>query len=589
MYGQPGATARDQNPGVVTALRPSLKHLLLRVCAVLAIVLSAAVLWLSSATQGHADPRDWLTPEERAWVLQHPTLRVGGSAMYGPFSYQDDEGRITGLSVDYAQRLSELTGLRFDFQPPQTFAGNLAALSGGELDLMMSLRETPERAQTLGFTRPYVQVPAVLLRRAGDDRGPLRPGEPVAVARGYVVAEFLRERYATNPLQLDIDDRTVLRRLASGEVGAAVMDLAGATYLMRRDGIGNLRVVDDIGYAYALGIGYRRDWPMLGRILDKALLRISDGERQAIADRWITQDTEAHRWQRRALWAFGLALAAVLLGLGVMLLWNRALQRQVRRHGEQLQRELAERLRLQDVDRARETAEITSRTKSEFLSQASHELRTPLNAVLGFSQLLACDPRRPLDELQQGRVRHIEEAARHLLVLIEDMMLLSRVESNSLTVQSLPVQAGPLLRRCVELAQPAAQAAGVALRLGLTPDEDHTLPQVKADPIRLEQVLHNLISNAIKYNRRGGWVTVRAESLPRGFLIEVADNGLGMTVDQRAQLFQPFNRLGRVDQPGTGIGLVICKQLVERMGGRILVDSESGAGSRFTLELPAAG
>ncbi|UXH77189.1 ATP-binding protein [Roseateles amylovorans] len=589
MYEPPAVGGRDQNSGVVIALRPSLKHLLLRAFALLAIGMSAAVLWLSLAAQGHADPRDWLTPEERAWVSQHPVLRVGGSAMYGPFSYQDDDGRITGLSVDYARRLSELSGLRFEFQPPQTFAENLADLAEGELDLLMSLRETPERAQTLGFTRPYIQVPAVLLRRAGDDSGPLRPGEPVAVARGYAVAEFLRERYATNPLQVEADDRAVLRRLAGGEVSAAVVDLAGATYLMRRDGIGNLRVVDDIGYAYALGIGYRRDWPMLGRILDKALLRIGEGERQAIADRWITQDTEAMRWQRRALWAVGLALAAVVLGLAVVLLWNRALQRQVRVRGEQLQRELAERIRLQDVDQARALAEVTSRTKSEFLSQASHELRTPLNAVLGFSQLLASDPKRPLDELQQMRVQHIDDAARHLLVLIEDMMLLSRVESNTLTVQSLPVQAGPLLRRCVELAQPAAEAAGVALRIGMTPDEGRTLPQVQADPIRLEQVLHNLISNAIKYNRRGGWVTVRAEAAPRGFLIEVADNGLGMTVDQRSQLFQPFNRLGRVDQPGTGIGLVICKQLVERMGGRILVDSESGQGSRFTLELPAAG
>ena len=550
----------------------------------LAVVVAA---WLALAGQGHADPRDWLTAEERAWVAQHPVLRVGGSASYGPFTYVDEDGRITGLSLDYARRLSELTGLRFEFQPPQTFAENLDDLASGELDVQMSMRETPERAQRFGFTRPYITVPAVLLRRAGASGDPLRPGEPVAVARGYAVAEFLRDRYATNPLQVEIDDRTVLRRLAGGEVGAAVMDLAGATYLMRRDGIGNLRVVEDIGFAYGLGIGYRRDWPMLGRILDKALTRIGDDERQAIADRWITQDTAAMRWQRRALWGAGVALALVLLGLGLTLLWNRALQRQVRLRGELLQRELGERMRLQDADRARELAEVTSRTKSEFLSQASHELRTPLNAVLGFSQLLAHDPQRPLDETQRARLRHIDEAAKHLLVLIEDMMTLSRVEANTLTVQSLPLQAGPLLRRVVELAQPAAQAAGVDLRIGLTPEEDRTLPMVQADPIRLEQVLHNLISNAIKYNRRGGWVQVRASAEPRGFRIEVVDNGIGLSVEQRAQLFQPFNRLGREEQPGHGIGLVICKQLMDRMGGRILVDSESGQGSRFTLELPA--
>lgn len=555
-----------------------------RLLPILALALAA---WLALAGQGHADPRDWLTAEERAWIAQHPSLKVGGSAGYGPFTYVDDEGRVAGLSVDYAHRLAELTGLHFDFQPPQTFAENLGDLTVGEIDVLMSLRETPDRTQGIGFTRPYITVPAVLLRRAGAADGPLQPGEPVAVSRGYAAAEFLRDRYATNPLRVEADDTAVLRRLAGGEIGAAVMDLAGATHLMRRDGIGNLRVVDDIGFSYALGIGYRRDWPMLGRILDKALTRIGEAERHAIADRWITQDTQLMRWQRRALWGAGIALAVVMAGLGVTLLWNRALQRQVRLRGELLQRELNERMRLQDVDRARELAEVTSRTKSEFLSQASHELRTPLNAVLGFSQLLAHDPKRPLDETQQARLKHIDEAAKHLLVLIEDMMTLSRVEVNALTVQALPLQAGPLLRRVVAQAQPAAEAAGVALELGMSDDEDHTLPLVQADPIRLEQVLHNLISNAIKYNRRGGWVKVRASSAARGFRIEVQDNGIGLSPEQRAQLFQPFNRLGREEQPGHGIGLVICKQLMERMGGRILVDSETGQGSRFTLELPA--
>ena len=501
-------------------------RILLRPLPILAL---AAAAWLSLAGQSNADPRDWLTPEERAWVADHPLLRVGSSATYGPFTFADEDGRTTGLSVDYTRRLSELTGLHFDFQPAKTFGENLAALTDGRIDLLMSLRETPERAQTIGFTRPYIIVPAVLLRRTGSDTGPLQAGEPVAVSRGYAVTEFLKDRYATNPIRIEADDRTVLRRLVGGEVGAAVMDLAGATYQMRREGIGNLRVVDDIGFAYSLGIGYRRDWAMLGRILDKALTRIGESERQAIADRWITQDTTMMRWQRRALWGVGIALVLVLAGLGLVLLWNRALQRQVRLRGELLQRELSERTRLQDVDRAREMAEVTSRTKSEFLSQASHELRTPLNAVLGFSQLLAQDPRRPLDEVQQTRVRHIDEAAKHLLVLIEDMMTLSRVESNTLTVQALPLQAGPLLRRCVELAQPAAEAAGVQLQLGMTPEEDSTLPLVQADPIRLEQVLHNLISNAIKYNRRGGWVRVRAQVESRGFRIEVADNGIGLS------------------------------------------------------------
>jgi two-component system sensor histidine kinase EvgS len=112
---------------------------------------------------------------------------------------------------------------------------------------------------------------------------------------------------------------------------------------------------------------------------------------------------------------------------------------------------------------------------------------------------------------------------------------------------------------------------------------------VMADPLRLEQVLHNLLSNAVKYNRVGGWIEVRAAPAGNGTVrLEVADGGFGLTPEQQRQLFQPFNRLGRTDQDGTGIGLVICKQLVERMGGVIDVESDPGRGTVFGVSLASA-
>ncbi|MCU7371719.1 transporter substrate-binding domain-containing protein [Paucibacter sp. O1-1] len=531
-----------------------------------------------------AEDRPWLTAEERAWIAQQRVLRVASTPSYGPFTFVDAEGRLRGLSVDYVSRLNELSGLRLEFVAPEPFARNMEALRAGELDLLMSLRETPERAEFMGFTRPYVSVPVVLLRRVGSERQALMPGEPVSVGQGFAAADFLRQRYPDNPQQVETDDKSMLRRLASGEIDAAVMDLASATFQIRGEGIGNLRVQGDVGYAYELGIGYRRELALLGRILDKTLARIDAAERQAMVDRWISLQAERSPWQRRLLLAAAAALALVLLGLGLVLLWNRALQRQVVARTEQLRIELAERQRLQAADHARALAEAANQAKTEFMSQASHELRTPLNAVLGFAQLLGGDAQHPLDALQRERVGHIDAAARHLLILIEDMMTLSRLESGSLAVTPLPLQAGPLLRRCVELARPAAASAGIELRLDEAP-----LPLAQADPVRLEQVLHNLLSNAIKYNRPGGWVQVRAWAEPaRGLLIQVADNGLGLSAEQLSQLFQPFNRLGRSEQQGTGIGLVISKQLMERMGGQIRVESQAGQGSRFILELQAS-
>ncbi|MDN3922893.1 ATP-binding protein [Roseateles violae] len=547
-----------------------------------------ALLLLASAARANGLA---LSAEERAWIAEHPVLRVASSRSYGPFTFVDAGGAVRGLSIDYATRLQQLTGLQLQLMPPAPFADSMQALRGGRLDMMMSLRDAPERREFLAFTRPYISVPAVLLRRrvagaAGAEAGELAPGEPVSVSRGYAVGGFLAERFPGNPLQIESDDRNLLRRLAGGEIGAGVADLASATFLMRSDGIGNVRVVADIGFAYDLGIGYRRDWPMLGRILQKGLDQIGADERQKIADRWIPLDRDSAGLRREVVIAATGVLALGLAAVGLLYAWNRALRRQVVARTEQLRQELAERRRLQDADHARAVAELANRAKTEFMSQASHELRTPLNAVLGFAQLLENDAARPLDATQRQRIAHIESAARHLLVLIEDMMSFSRLESGSLAVEPRPLDAGPVVQRCVELAMPAAQAAGIALRYA--PDTQQRM--ALADPVRLEQVLHNLLSNAIKYNRRGSWVSVSAGPRePALFCIEVADGGLGLSAEQQSQLFQPFNRLGRgATTEGTGIGLVICKQLTERMGGRIRVHSEAGEGSRFTLELQAA-
>jgi len=536
-----------------------------------------------------------LTPEERAWVAEHPVVRVASSRSYGPFTFVDETGALRGLSIDYVERLRALTGLKLEMAPPMAFADSIKALQDGRVDMMMSLRETAERREFMSFTRPYISVPAVLLRRRTDDSRPVRelgelqPGEKVSVSQNYAVGPFLAERFPENPQTVEADDRSLLRRLAGGEISAGVVDMAGATYLMRTEGIGNVRVVADVGFAYDMGIGYRRDWPILGRILQKGLDRIGPDERQSIADRWIAVMRPPGTLSRRALVVGSIVLALGVATLTLMFVWNRTLRRQVIAHTEQLRHELAERRRLQDADHARALAELANKSKTEFMSQASHELRTPLNAVLGFSQLLSSDPVRPIDETQRERVSRIQDAARHLLVLIEDMMSFSRLESGSLVVEPRPIDAVPVVRRCVELAEPAAAEAGLSLSFEPSPN----LPLAVADPVRLEQVMHNLLSNAVKYNRPGGWVRVRAWTRgPERYCIEVADGGLGLSAEQQSQLFQPFNRLGRSAMEGTGIGLVICKQLMERMGGTISISSEAGEGSRFTVELrvaPASG
>ena len=242
------------------------------------------------------------------------------------------------------------------------------------------------------------------------------------------------------------------------------------------------------------------------------------------------------------------------------------------------------------LDLAREeaaAAAAANRAKTEFLSRVSHELRTPLNAVLGFAELLDCDHREPLTDGQRRRVAMIHDAGEHLLRMIGDLLDLTRVESGHMPIDASRVSLAPLVHDCAEmLALPATGIAAVDLVL-----PPRTLALVAwADAGRLKQVLLNLLSNALKYNRPGGRVTVRlADEGDGSVVIEVADTGLGIPADQLPKLFEPFNRLGRQGGgiEGTGIGLAVTRALVELMNGSIAVDSRRDEGTSFTVRLPA--
>ncbi len=232
--------------------------------------------------------------------------------------------------------------------------------------------------------------------------------------------------------------------------------------------------------------------------------------------------------------------------------------------------------------------EAENRAKSDFLSRMSHELRTPLNAVLGFAQLMEADLGRAAAGRQREQLQQIQQAGWHLLGMIDEVLDLSRLEAGAMDLRLQPVALAPVLAEALSVVQAEAARKAVVIESAPSPAG----AAVRADPLRLRQVLINLLSNAIKYNRDGGRVAVSLARDASGtaWEIEVRDTGLGIRAEQQAHLFEPFNRLdqARSGVPGTGIGLSIARQLVEAMSGRIGYRSELGVGSSFQVALPAS-
>jgi PAS domain S-box-containing protein len=237
------------------------------------------------------------------------------------------------------------------------------------------------------------------------------------------------------------------------------------------------------------------------------------------------------------------------------------------------------------VIQAKEQAEQANRAKSEFLSSMSHELRTPLNAILGYTQLFEYDAN--LKSQQVENLREIRKAGEHLLRLIGDVLDLARIESGNMTVSLEPVLVSRLINECFTLVQPQADAKGIRL-MAVVAQFNNTY--VVADHVRVKQVLLNLLSNAIKYNQVGGEVSVHLDLQGEQLRISVCDTGRGIPLQRHHEVFQPFNRLSAENSniEGSGVGLVITKQLVEMMGGKLDFVSAEGVGSTFWVDFPVA-
>ena len=522
-----------------------------------------------------------LTPQEQAWLRQHPQIRVGMDPSWPPYSYYSHDDRMVGMDVDFLQILQQRLGITFVQISGQNWSEVYAKIKTHEIDMLASVALTPERRAVLNFTGSYVEFPVGIITR--EDAPfmigfPALEGHIVAAPRDYAPTLLLQRDYPKVQLIITDNLAEALRLVSKGKAFAILDNLPSANYLIKDQGLSNLKVAGITSYQFALRYGVRKDWPELPGILDKALASISDQERESLKDKWISLNVEnlvASNEHQKVLFICLSVVAVVIL---IVLAWNWTLTREVARR-YQVERELRE---------ARNKAVDANQMKSAFLANLSHEIRNPLNALLGFTELL----KQEAGEARlQKYVDAIDAGGRTLLGVINDVLDLSKVEAGRLEIHPVPVDLGMVLRETHALfAQRAAQKGIEFVR-----EIDAGVPSfLILDELRIRQVLYNSVSNAIKFTEQGAVrlsasFTLDNPGQATGTLIlKVMDTGVGIPPEDHGRIFEPFaQREGQSPLlGGTGLGLAISKRLTELMGGRIELESQVGSGTTFRFVFP---
>ena len=515
------------------------------------------------------------TPEERAWMAAHPVVKYAGYPDWHPFEYIEN-GKVSGLAVEYLAAISNTSGLRFqpvvEADPTQRHQAQ-QALNRAEVDLLPAVasedisRTAPD--SQVALSDPYFVGTAVIITRdsapATFDLSKFR-GKRVAVRSQGFFGHLLRDRFPDIVLVPRPNAEEVLNAVAQGQADAAIDMDAALMPLWRRKYLNTLHVSGTVNDALLnIRMSVRSDMPELLSIINKSLATLTAKQTDEMMAKWMDDtDYGAPSWQVlirfHVLQALG-ALVALMIFIALFLIARRDRRRAIR----------------------------SERDKAAFLAVMSHEIRLPLGAVVSSVDLLK---QTRLDGKQQHIVDNATTAADALHHLLDNLLDLSKLEVNGMKLEWLPFELEKLGHDVIEIVSHKAQTKRLQL---LFRSRISAGSVVIADPTRLRQIVINLLSNAVKFTERGSVIlemTLHQSNgmdMPAQLSVEVRDTGIGISAERRNRLFRAYTQADDTISRrygGTGLGLNICRQLVELMGGTIELHSEVNVGTTVSFTVP---
>ncbi|AZD91246.1 MULTISPECIES: ATP-binding protein [Pseudomonas] len=547
--------------------------------------------WSAGSSLRLTQQRVKLTPAENRWLAAHPEIPVSVSDSLGALGQLDSGGQVRGIGPDYLKLISQRSGLTFRPVRAQNYTEMKAQITQGQTLMTSVTSADPDTEADMDILLPYLRSSVVLMagpRSARTQGSPFHSledlqGKRLASVPGYFINPIIQQDYPDIRLQIYPNFLEAMRSVDDGRSDAFIGSDYTGRFLSAQRFNNRLRVIGILDeFSRPVSLGGLKGQEELRSILEKAQVAITPEEVADIVAHWEPRisTTGSHFWRdhRSNILRLGGVFGLLVL---LSLIWGFYLTRQVRKT-RQAEGELA---------LAREKAEAANEAKSVFLSTMSHEIRTPLNAIIGLQEVVQQKAER--GELDQASLAIAQEAAQGLLLLLGNVLDLTRIESGMIDSAPEPVQLKAQIEAIAPLVVGMARQKHLAFEMQFTGEMEQW---VLIDPLHLKQVLFNLLSNAIKFTERGR-VTLHAsgrrEAEHLHLVLEVIDSGIGISEEDQARLFQPFSQVGSAQAGqtfGSGLGLNITRQLVELMGGSIVLSSEPDIGSCFsvTLQLPLA-
>jgi signal transduction histidine kinase len=519
---------------------------------------------------------DILTQKERIWLHAHPNIKIAVSTAFPPFQFTDTENNLVGVSIDILDLLEKNIGCKFEKVYYDNWKNILDAGKTKKVDVILEIQETTDRKKYFNFTKPFISIPhVIIMRKSSADEISIDELEnlQIGVVDNYAVQEHLKSLYPELNLYPLPNDLTCLLALSNQKIDAVITQQGYAVYEIQKEVLSNLQIVGNINYNNELGFAIRKDWAILTRIIDKGLSRISQKEQNTILDKWIpVQAIPFYQTYIFKSIVIILFIVFILIGL-IIYLWNRSLRKSVT-------------TKTYELNNTKEKAEESNRLKSSFLANMSHEIRTPMNAIQGFSELITSDNLTQKQKLKYSQI--ISLNCDSLSKLIDEILDLSQIESGLISIKNEKID----LINCIEEVI-ATNKVSIPKDKNIQLHFSNLLKQdafeINTDPLRFRQILHNLLNNAIKFTQQGNITITANYNNTNELLFCVTDEGIGMEESAIPLIFDRFIKIENdpsVLYRGSGLGLNICKRLLELMNGEIWVKSTMGVGSSFYFTLP---